>query len=340
MTVGLQGPPVVTWVFDPVLSGFEAVSIPLPPEDDGTLAATLVRRRAPHRTGARRSVLYLHGFVDYFFHAHVASVLNARGWDVYALDLRRSGRSLRTGNRPYFVRDVRDYFTEISLAVSIISSEADHRQLCLLGHSTGGLVASLYAAEGEYRHRVQALVLNSPFVEFNVGTLQRLALPLVAGLGAAIAHVPIPGVLSVGYVQSLHRTLRGEWDFDLRWKPEAGFPAYAGWLRAVRAGHRRLAAGLSLGVPVLLLRSTRSVKARGWDEALRTSDAVLNVAHMAAAVPKIGDRVTEVPLDDAMHDVFLSRPAVRARALDVLADWLDALPTAGGGAAVSRARLR
>src|SRR5690606_35613036 len=102
----------------------------------------------------------------------------------------------------------------------------------------------------------------------------------------------------------------------------------------------RLAAGLSLGVPVLLLRSTRSVKARGWDEALRTSDAVLNVAHMAAAVPKIGDRVTEVPLDDAMHDVFLSRPAVRARALDVLADWLDALPTAGGGAAVSRARLR
>lgn len=34
----------------------------------------------------------LPGFVDYFFHAHVAEFLNARSWDVYALDLRRSGR--------------------------------------------------------------------------------------------------------------------------------------------------------------------------------------------------------------------------------------------------------
>lgn len=340
MTAGPRPAPVVSWVLDPVLAGFEAVTIPLPPEDDGTLVATLVRRRAPHRSGPRRAVLYLHGFVDYFFHAHVAGALNARGWDVYALDLRRSGRSLRGGNRPYFVRDLDEYFTEISLAVSIVAAEPEHRQLCLLGHSTGGLVASLYAADGDQRDRIDALVLNSPFVEFNVGGLKRMALPLVAGLGGVIAHVPIPGALAPSYVQSLHRSLRGEWDFDLRWKPEAGFPAYAGWLRAVRAGHRRLAEGLSLRLPVLMLRSARSVRVRGWDDAVRTSDAVLDVAHMAAAVPLFGDRVTEVPLEGAMHDVFLSRPDVRARALDVLADWLDALPEAGGVGAVSRDRLR
>jgi alpha-beta hydrolase superfamily lysophospholipase len=315
--------PIVSWVKDPVLPGFEAVSMPLAAEDDGPLVATLVRRRARTRTG--KAVLYLHGFVDYFFHGHVADALLARGWDVYALDLRRSGRSLRTGNRPYFARDLRDYFEEISLAVAVIVNEPDHRLLCLTGHSTGGLIASLYMADGAHRARIQALALNSPFVAFNASALERAAMPLVTSVGGGIPHLPIPGVLAPAYVQSLHRTLKGEWNFDLRWKPEAGFPAYAGWLRAVRAGHQRVARGLGLEVPVLQLRSATSVRARGWDERVRTADAVLDVAHMQAAVPRLGAQVTDVALDGAMHDVFLSRADVRARALEAYGQWLDAL---------------
>ncbi len=315
--------PTVQWAADPVLAGFEAVTIPLPSADDGPLAATLVRRRA--RTPTGRAVLHLHGFVDYFFHAHVADALNARGWDVYALDLRRSGRSLRAGNRPYYVRDLHEYDHEITLALHVITAEAGHRLLCLTGHSTGGLVAALYLQGGDARDRVHALALNSPFTAFNVSALERAALPLVAAVGGVMPGLPIPGVLRPAYVQSLHRRFRGEWTFDLQWKPERGFPAYTGWFRAVRAGHARLAAGLGLTVPTLLLRSTRTVRGRGWDDRLLTGDGVLDVAHMERAVPRLGDRVTDAPVDDAMHDVFLSRPDVRARALRVYGDWLDAL---------------
>lgn len=316
--------PVVSWVLDPVLSGFEAVTMPLDPADDGTLAATLVRRRAPRSSG--RAVLYLHGFVDYFFHSHVADALNTRGFDVYALDLRRSGRSLRTGNRPYAVRDLREYDEEISLAVAVIAAEPAHRLLCLTGHSTGGLVAALYMHRGSERHRVQALALNSPFFDFRIGALERLAMPILAGLGTVVPHIPIPGVLAPSYVQSLHRDFRGEWDFDLRWKPERGFPAYTGWFHAVRNGHRQVARGLKIGVPILMLRSARSINRRGWDDGMLSADSVLDVQHMQRAVPLLGSRVTEVPLDEALHDVFLSRPSVRAKALEAYAGWLDALP--------------
>ncbi len=316
--------PVVSWVLDPVLSGFEAVTIPLASEDDGTLVATLVRKKAQNGNG--RAVLHVHGFVDYFFHAHVAEFLNARGWDVYALDLRRSGRSLRAGNRPYFVRDIREYDREITLAIAVIVSQPGHRLLCLTGHSTGGLAAALYMHNGESRDRVQALVLNSPFMDFNASAVERVALHAVTAVGGVFSTLPIPGVLSPAYVQSLHRDFRGEWSFDLRWKPEQGFPAYAGWLRAVRAGHAQVAKGLSIAVPVLMLHSTDSLKVRGWDDRMHVSDGVLNVDHMHRAVSKLGRSVTEVAIDAAVHDVFLSRPASRQQALAAYGDWIDALP--------------
>ena len=49
--------------------------------------ATLVHR--PAEGAARGAVLYLHGFVDYFFQTHLAEFVTARGMDFYALDLRR-----------------------------------------------------------------------------------------------------------------------------------------------------------------------------------------------------------------------------------------------------------
>jgi alpha-beta hydrolase superfamily lysophospholipase len=316
--------PVVSWVRDPVLPGFEAVTMPLAPVDDGALVATLVRRRSPRPNG--RAVLYVHGFVDYFFHSHVAEAVVAQGWDLYAVDLRRSGRSLRTGNRPYFVRDLREYDAELTLAITVICAEAGHRALCLAGHSTGGLVAALYAHGGPERARVNALVLNSPFFDFKVGALERVALGVVSGLGGVVARLPIPGVLAPAYVQSLHRNFHGEWTFDLRWKPERGFPAYTGWFHAVREGQRRVQRGLALDMPVLLLRSARSSSERRYGDAWHTTDGVLDVAHMQRAVPLLGSNVRDVAIEGAVHDVFLSRPPVRKRALEAFGGWLAQLP--------------
>src|SRR5690606_41295040 len=50
----------------------------------------------------------------------------------------------------------------------------------------------------------------------------------------------------------LRRGSGGEWDFDLAWKPFDGFPARAGFLRAVRIGAEAVRAGLDIACPVLI----------------------------------------------------------------------------------------
>ena len=49
---------------------FSAQTLPLRPDDEGPVVATLIRRTPIGRH--RRAVLYVHGFVDYFFQVHLA----------------------------------------------------------------------------------------------------------------------------------------------------------------------------------------------------------------------------------------------------------------------------
>src|SRR5205085_9435304 len=96
--------------------------------------------------------------------AHMAERFEAEGWSFYALDLRKHGRSMLPGQHPCFCKRVDEYFPDITRAIGIIGKEIDG-PLILAGHSTGGLVASLYAAAGEGRSSIAALWLNSPFFE-------------------------------------------------------------------------------------------------------------------------------------------------------------------------------
>src|SRR5688572_32947397 len=108
----------------------------LDPDDEGPVVATLVRRRAERPT--RRAVLYVHGFNDYFFQTHLADFFVERGYDFYALDLRKYGRSLLAHQTPNFTRSMGEYFPELDEAARIIREEEGHEQLVVAAHSTGG----------------------------------------------------------------------------------------------------------------------------------------------------------------------------------------------------------
>jgi alpha-beta hydrolase superfamily lysophospholipase len=122
---------------------YERHTIDLDSDDEGAVVATLVRRRADRPT--RRAVLYVHGFVDYFFQTHLADFFAERGWDFYALDLRKYGRSLLPHQTPNFARSLTDYYPELDEAARIIREQDDHDQLLVAGHSTGGLITSLWS---------------------------------------------------------------------------------------------------------------------------------------------------------------------------------------------------
>ena len=139
---------------------YERHSIDLGTDDEGPVVATLVRRRAD--TPTRRAVLYVHGFVDYFFQTHLADFFVERGWDFYALDLRKYGRSLLPHQTPNFARSLTDYFPELDEAARIIRAQDGHDQLLVAGHSTGGLITSLWAHTRQGRGIVDGLFRKRP----------------------------------------------------------------------------------------------------------------------------------------------------------------------------------
>jgi alpha-beta hydrolase superfamily lysophospholipase len=308
---------------------YEQRRIALDPDDEGEVVATLVTRRASAPTN--RAVLYLHGFVDYFFQTHLAEFFNERGWDFYALDLRKYGRSLLPHQTANFARSMTDYFPEIDEAVRIIREEEGHDTLLVNGHSTGGLIAALWAHRVRGAGRVQGLFLNSPFFEFNESWIMRKGLTkLVNVYGAVRPYATMPQALGQTYGHSLHRTYHGEWDYDLTWKPLQGYPIYAGWVRAIHQGHKRVHAGLAIDVPVLVGCSAKSFWGSFAEEA-HHADSVLNVRHIAYYAPKLGQDVTLVRIEGGKHDLTLSRPEPRARLFTALEGWLVTTLAAGAG---------
>jgi alpha-beta hydrolase superfamily lysophospholipase len=311
------------WRPDILGEEWEARTLPLPPDEEGEVVATLVRRSRGPRT--RRAVLYVHGFVDYFFQTHLADFFVERGWDFYALDLRKYGRSLLPHQTPNFARSLTDYFPELDEAARIIREQDGHDQMLVGGHSTGGLITSLWAHTRQGRGLVDGLFLNSPFFDFNIPSL--IKRPLVASVIAITRRNPyrkIP-VTSLGiYGKSIHSEHHGEWAYDLDWKPMFGFPVTAGWLEAIRRGQQRLRAGLNIDAPVLVACSTRSFRGRAWHDDAQITDTVLDVEHIVRWAPRLGRRVTIARFDGGLHDLTLSGKKVRVEVFRELGRWTDA----------------
>ncbi|WP_329255394.1 alpha/beta hydrolase [Actinoallomurus sp. NBC_01490] len=295
---------------------YEALRLTFEDDAEGEVVATLVRRRAP----GRKAVLYVHGFVDYFFQAHLADFYVERGYSFYALDLRKYGRSLLPHQTPYFARSMTDYFPELDEAVRLIREDND--VLLINAHSTGGLITALWADRVRGRGLVDGLFLNSPFLELNVPAAARvLAGPLVRAAARVWPKGVIPRGLSESYVRTIHRDHDGEWDFDLAWKPEKG-AVRLGWLAAVLRAHRQAHAGLAVDVPVLVMASTRSARRKKDD--MTSADAVLNADDIARWSTRLGPHVTCVRIDGGLHDLCLSAAPVRERFFAELDRWLAA----------------
>ena len=329
-----------SWRAD-VLPGFSQTTIELDEAEpvigepeDVEVVATLVRQT--RSLDAARALLYVHGWNDYFFQTELADFFADHGFAFYALDLRRYGRSLRPGQLGGYIADLDDYHRELDAAVGLIGES--HDSVTLMAHSTGGLIASLWAdqrasqAESEPPTRVDGLILNSPWLDLQGSAMVRtLGTPIIASLAnrrpTAVLRLPESGF----YARSLHASLDGEWEYDQEWKSSPGPGVRAGWLQAVLRGHHRVAAGLSLRCPILVMCSTKTDFRRRWDEGLRRADTVLDVEQIASRATKLGRLVTVARIEGGMHDLVLSAPEVRAEVYAQMARWMAGyLPPAEG----------
>ena len=304
-----------------ILEGFEQTTLFLPPAADGPVEVVLVRRRTA--SSGEKGVLYIHGFVDYFFQTHLADFYNQRGLHFYAVDLRRHGRSLRRHQHPNSTRDLDEYLVDVAAAIRVITLLEGVERLLVNGHSTGGLVAALHAHRGYGRERVDALFLNSPFLDMNLPAWQeRVVEPVVAALGRFLPGLRLPS-LSPLYGESLHVDHRGEWDFNQEWKPRDPFPVYAGWFEAIHRAQAEVEAGLDVRCPCLVLHAQRSLRPSAWTGEIHQADVILDVEDIRRLAPRLGSLVEVEAIPGGIHDLVLSPPEARARTFQVLAEWMD-----------------
>lgn len=330
-----HGSRAVAWQDDILGSDYQAATLPLGSDGEGEVVATLVRHRppltelvSPAAPAHGTDVLYLHGWSDYFFQTGLAEHWHGLGARFYALDLRKYGRSLREHQTPGFVADLATYDADIEAALAAMghgenAERPSRRRLVLMGHSTGGLTLSLWVS----RHpgRAHALVLNSPWLEFQAGGVGRAFITPLVQLGARVQPLGTLPQVDLGfYSRSVSSEFDGEWSYEPRWRPPRGFPPPRAWLNAVLEGHAAVAAGLGIEVPILTLLSARSTILPRWSEQMRHSDSVLVVNDIARAAVRLGTTVTVARIEGALHDVVLSAEAPREAAYAALTRWLRA----------------
>jgi alpha-beta hydrolase superfamily lysophospholipase len=284
--------------------------------------ATVVSR--PDAGGRTRAVVYLHGYIDSFFHPVHEAAWHEAGWDYLALEMRRSGRSLRPGQVRDDIRILAVRNEEIHLAIDL-ARERGAEQVVLLGHSTGGLQAALFAHD--HPGAVDGVILNSPWLDLGMGWFaDTVASPIVDKLGVIAPHLTV-ATLGGTYGEWLSNPLHGGHRIPEHLKPTDTQPVYASFLRAVRRAQRVVQSGRStIDVPVLLAMSRRSGSRISPGPAdLSGSDVVLDVGMMRRSAGLLGDEVTVLEVPGGVHDLALSNPDVAEFYTSEIIAWADGL---------------
>ena len=128
--------------------------------------------------------------------------------------------------------------------------------------------------------------------------------------------------ISTAYGESLLKSHHGEWEYDTTKKFMQSPPLTTGWIRAIHRGQRKIHKGLDIPCPILVLYSNRSVYGNEWNPEHQIGDGVLDVKDIAKYGKRLGSKVTEIEIQDGMHDLILSQKEARDATYQAIFNWL------------------
>lgn len=304
-----------------IMPTYTVTKFDMAPDYEGKVVCTLIR--ANTTTTTNTAILYVHGYIDYFFHDNLATAALSSGFGFYAVELRKYGRSYLSGQHFNYCRSIYEYYSDIDRSIEQILQDG-YKHVAFIGHSTGGLLTSLYASDGRYKDIICSMVLNSPFLELNAPWYKRhLLIPAVGLISKFMPYASKKNELSDFYGISLHKSYKGRWDYNLAYKPINGVPLYFAWLNAIKKAQQKLHRGLLVGCPTLVLSSDCSSNPKVWQEQLiRQTDIVLNVADIERYSKSIGPLSNYEQITHGIHDLYLSAPDVATKAIIRTMEWI------------------
>lgn len=297
-------------------------TIQMPDDYEGKVVCTLVKK--PQLPDTKRAILYIHGYNDYFFQKQLGDSIQAHGYNFYAMDLRKYGRSILPNQNPFYCKNLREYFADLDTALAIIRSEGNDTIL-LMAHSTGGLITPYYLHSKKGALPVDGLLLNSPFLDWNFGWfMEKVVIPVVSFIGKYFPNLTVQGKGDASYAHSLLKQFKGEWEYNTDWKMINGHPKKAGWIYAIQEAQQTLQKGIELDCPVLVMSSNKSFpETKKWNNEYRTSDIVLDVQDIQKYGVKLGNEVTRDTIPNGIHDLILSEKPYRDHVYRIVFDWLN-----------------
>lgn len=317
---------------------FRVYPIETSPDSENVFRSTLIeypfnsspRADSLDNVSLRGIILYVHGYNDYFFQKELAEKADSAGFAFFAIDLHYCGRSYVSDEPRGDMRNVKEYYAELDVAVELSKKiavddyeEAEHIPFVIIGHSLGGLISSLYVNDRSEEH-FTALVLNSPFLDMNFNWfVRKVGLPFVSELALFLPDFTLGPTGDPNYAHSILKREKGEWEYNENLKSVVRPTQYLGWLRAIMNAQGRVHSKLNFKHPVLVMHSGCSIKSEEWSDDYRHCDGVLNVEHMDEWSPSLGDSVTTKVIQDGLHDLYLSRKDVRDRAYRETFDFID-----------------
>ena len=158
--------------------------------------------------------MYVHGWNDYFYRRHESEFWESLGIPFYAVDLRKFGRSLRDGQTPGYIEDLHDYAAEFNaLRDLVVAEQGEQVRILLVAHSQGGLSSVLWL-NSQRTHHVEAVALDSPWLELQGNRMFRiLSTPVVQafqlGGGKTVMPMRDPGF----YYRCIDCETGGDWDY-------------------------------------------------------------------------------------------------------------------------------
>ena len=272
-----------------------------------------------------KAVLYLAGRSDSFAHPHVLNMYASRGYDFYALDVRRSGRARRFLKNPYLGNDVTDFkdlVEDVDLALQYIHAQKNYTETVAHCHSNGALVLFSYLLHQRDLDLDQSpgpifdgYVLNAPFLAWGHvgGSLNEWVLKNAAMINSV-------------YPQQLwgHDGLNDWWTkiwllyrWNLTWKPVITNSLTSHYAEAVSRVHQQI---LDLGRGTYLLGEAPTLVLSSQSDDVLQHDEILRLASELHPHP------TLVEFDWHSHDVTKSLTHdLNAGAIFAISEWLEDL---------------
>lgn len=258
---------------------------------EGLGGLKLFARSVRPQGAARATVVINHGFKSHGgLYDWVARELAARGFAVYALDMRGHGKS---EGEPLFVEHMSDYVGDLARFVDLAQSrEATGLPTFLLGHSAGGVVSCLYTLE--HQAKLAGFVCESFAHEVPAPDV---ALAILKGVGHVAPHAHVLKLKDEDFSRDPAFVARMQNDPLVH---KEGYPAQT-VAELVRADERLRREFPAITLPLLILHGTadRAAKPHGsqvFHQTAGSSDKTL----------KLYEGYFHDPLNDIGKEVVLA----------------------------------